>query len=90
MTWQLIYEKGDGELTVQAGRRQIVLKLQSACNAGDQTVPSKRSASHIKGTLFEHGGDGYEHQGSYANTQVLASLLYSLVQIAKKADWKPS
>ncbi|WP_426197214.1 esterase/lipase family protein [Massilia sp. DWR3-1-1] len=89
-TWRLISEKGDGKLIVQAGPRQIMLELQKACDSGDQTVPSKRSAAHIKGTLFEHTGDGYEHQGSYANIQVLASLLYSITQIAKKADWKQS
>jgi pimeloyl-ACP methyl ester carboxylesterase len=88
--WHLLTDAGDGKLTVKTVARQISLELQPACDAGDQTVPSKRSAAHIKGFLFEHGGDGYEHQGSYANPQVLASLLYSLVQIAKKADWKPS
>ncbi len=89
LTWRLLSDEGDGNLMVQAGARQIALKLQAACDAGDQTVPSKRSAAHVKGTLFEHGGDGYEHQGSYADPNVLASLLYSLVQIAKKAEWKP-
>ena len=88
--WRLVFEKGEGELLVQAGPHKLKLVLQAPSDAGDQTVPSMRSASHIKGTLFEHAGDGYEHQGSYANPQVLASLMYSLVQIAKKADWKPS
>lgn len=87
-TWRLLTDAGDGKLVVKGGNRTITLQLQPASDAGDQTVPSKRSASRIKGTLFEHGGDGYEHQGSYATPQVLASLLYSLVQIAKKADWK--
>jgi hypothetical protein len=88
LNWRLLSDPGNGKLTVQGGSRQITLQLQPGCDTGDQTVPSKRSASHIKGFLFEHGGDGYEHQASYANPQVLASLLYSLVQIAKKADWK--
>lgn len=87
-SWRLLSDAGDGKVTVRGGNRKINLELQSACDAGDQTVPSKRSASHIKGFLFEHGGAGYEHQGSYAAPEVLASLLYSLVQIAKKADWK--
>ena len=89
-TWRLLFEKGDGKLVVQAGPHKLTLVLKAAGEAGDQTVPSKRSAAHIRGTLFEHAGDGYEHQGSYANPQVLASLLYSLVQIAKKADWGPT
>jgi hypothetical protein len=87
-TWRLVADSGNGKLTVHGGIRDISLELQPASDAGDETVPSKRSAARIKGFLFEHGGDGYEHQGSYSAPQVLASLLYSLVHIAKKADWK--
>ncbi|MFC0135888.1 hypothetical protein CR105_01010 [Massilia eurypsychrophila] len=65
------------------------VQLQPASAAGDETVPSGRSAKHIKGTLFTHGqqGVGYEHQNSYAEPEVLASMLYSIVQIAKLARW---
>ena len=89
-TWELLTDDGKGKLTVKAGQRILTLRLQPAAESGDQTVPSARSACHIKGTLFEHGkeGTGYEHQGSYANPHVLASLLFSIVQIAKTAKWK--
>jgi hypothetical protein len=69
----------------------LALHLQKPSAAGDETVPSQRSAQHIKGTLFTHGreeGKGYEHQASYSNKQVLTSMLYSLVQIAKTAKWE--
>jgi hypothetical protein len=89
-TWELLSDDGKGKLTVKAGQRIMTLRLQPAAEPGDQTVPSTRSACHIKGTLFEHGrdGKGYEHQGSYADPHVLASLMFSIVQIAKKATWK--
>jgi hypothetical protein len=77
-------------LTVQAGERKFALYLQKPSAAGDQTVPSQRSAQHIKGTIFTHGrekGNGYEHQSSYSNPKVLISMLYSVVQIAKTARW---
>lgn len=88
-TWIPLTDDGLGTLTVQAGKRTLTLKLQSPTAAGDQTVPAVRSAKHIKGILFEHGADdqGYEHQNSYADENVLASMLYSIVQIAKTADW---
>ncbi|MES2741401.1 MAG: hypothetical protein V4754_10680 [Pseudomonadota bacterium] len=89
-TWVLLTDNKKDTLTVQAGHRVLTLKLQPGIAAGDETVPSARSAQHIKGTLFEHGktqGKGYEHQKSYADPQVLASLLYSVVQIAKTAKW---
>lgn len=76
-------------LSFPTGGRVMTLDLQPATAAGDQTVPADRSACHIKGVLFEHGknGNGYENQGSYADPQVLASLLFSVVQIAKTAKW---
>ena len=89
-TWVLLSDDMKTTLTVQAGQRVLTLQLQPGNAPGDETVPSSRSARHIKGTLFEHGttkGKGYEHQGSYADPQVLASLLYSVVQIAKTAKW---
>jgi hypothetical protein len=89
-SWVLLTDDKVGELTVQAGNCVITLTLQPSKAVGDGTVPAGRSAQHIKGMLFEHGkekGKGYEHQNSYADTQVLASLLYSVVQIAKTAKW---
>lgn len=89
-TWELLSDDGKGQLTAKAGARIMTLRLQPASAAGDQTVPADRSACHIKGVLFEHGnhGRGYEHQSSYADPQVLASLLYSVVHIAKTAKWE--
>jgi len=68
----------------------LELNLCPASQEGDQTVPSTRSARHIQGHLFEHGknGMGYEHQSSYSDQNVLAALLYSIVQIAKTANWE--
>lgn len=88
-TWKLLSDDGKGMLVVKAGLRDIALRLQPAAESGDQTVPSERSACRINGNVFEHGkeGKGYEHQGSYADSQVLASLLFSIVQIAKTAKW---
>jgi hypothetical protein len=87
--WKLLSDEGNGVLTVRAGPCRIFLMLRSAKDAGDETVPSQRSARHISGTLFEHGkdGQGYEHQGSYATPEVLASMLYSIVRIATTANW---
>lgn len=89
-TWVLLTDDMEGELTVQAGHCVMTLTLQAGKAPGDGTVPSGRSARHIKGTLFEHGtekSDAYDHQQSYANERVLASMLYSIVQIAKTAKW---
>jgi hypothetical protein len=89
-TWVLLTDDMKTTLTVQAGQRVLTLQLQPGNAPGDETVPAGRSAQHIKGALFEHGtakGKGYEHQNSYGELQVLASLLYSVVQIAKTAKW---
>jgi hypothetical protein len=87
--WKLLGDTGNGILIVQGDGRTITLKLRAATDAGDQTVPSQRSACQISGTLFEHGkaGEGYEHQSSYAAPEVLASMLYSIARIASTANW---
>jgi len=84
-----VSDEGNGKLTVQAGVRKILLSLRSAVDAGDETVPSQRSARQISGILFEHGktGGGYEHQDSYAAPEVMASMLYSVARIASTANW---
>jgi hypothetical protein len=90
-TWKLLADDGKGKLTVQAGGEKLFLLLQHPNEAGDETVPSDRSARLIKGTLFVHGEtkDGsYEHQASYSDPKVLTSMLYSIVQIAKTAKWE--
>jgi hypothetical protein len=89
-TWKLLTDDKKGTLTVQAGKRVLMLKLQTMDAPGDETVPAERSARKISGTLFPHGstkGSGYEHQDSYANPQVLTSMLYSIVRIANTANW---
>lgn len=90
-SWKLLTDNAKDTLTVQAGDQVLTLKLQKPTDPGDETVPSERSARHITGTLFVHGekkGLGYEHQESYADPQVLASMLYSIVQISKTAKWE--
>jgi hypothetical protein len=89
-SWKLLSDDAKGKLTVQAAKRIVTLQLQPASAAGDETVPSHRSAKRIFGTLFVHGAEdkGYEHQNSYADPQVLVSMLYSIVQIAKTAKWR--
>lgn len=88
--WILIKENGRGIMTVQAGARVFKISLQQATGSGDETVSGKRSARHVRGVQYVHGGEGddYEHQASYSNPKVLASMLYSIVQIAKKAKWQ--
>jgi hypothetical protein len=89
-TWKPLADDAKGKLTVQAGERKLFLLLQPPSATGDETVPAERSARLIKGTLFLHGqtkGRSYEHQASYSDPQVLASMLYSIVQIAKTAKW---
>ncbi|EKU82519.1 hypothetical protein ABIB42_001736 [Massilia sp. UYP32] len=73
------------------GRGVIRLDDKPPTAPGDETVPAARSDKQVTGKLFVHGetkGKSYEHQNSYANQDVLASLLYSVVQIAKTAKWK--
>jgi hypothetical protein len=69
----------------------LTLTLQAPAAPGDETVPAERSAKQITGKLFLHGetkGKSYEHQNSYADRDVMTSLLYSIVQIAKTAKWE--
>jgi hypothetical protein len=90
-SWKLVSDDGRGTLKVQAGARVLTLSLQPPAAPGDETVPGARSAKQIAGKLFVHGetkGRSYEHQNSYADRDVLASLLYSIVQIAKTAKWE--
>jgi hypothetical protein len=89
-SWVPLTDDKKGKLTVQAGPHLLTLELQPTNAPGDETVPSNRSARHIIGTLFVHGEKketGYEHQNSYADPQVLAAMLYSIVKIAKTAKW---
>lgn len=88
-TWKIISEDGKGDLIVlSAEKKQIKLKLLPPKEAGDGTVPSDYSAAKVKAKIhFKQ--TGYDHQGSYHNDLVLASMLYSVVKIANTADgWK--
>lgn len=90
-TWKLLSDDAQGTLKVQTASRVLTLVLQPPNAPGDETVPAARSAKQIAGKLFVHGetkGKSYEHQNSYADQDVLASLLYSVVQIAKTAKWE--
>jgi hypothetical protein len=89
-TWKLLTDDGKKILTVQAGNSVLTLERQPAAEAGDETVPAKRSAEHIIGHCFEHGAHtpGYEHQDSYTDGGVAASTLYGLMQIAKTDKWQ--
>jgi hypothetical protein len=90
-SWKLLSDDARGTLKVQAGPRVLTLTLQPPAAPGDETVPAERSAKQIAGKLFVHGqtkGKSYEHQNSYADRDVLASLLYSIVQIALTAKWE--
>ncbi len=88
--WKLESEDGKGTLNIRIGAEKFTLTLQHAKAAGDETVPADRSARQVAGTRFIHGaadGTDYEHQESYSHPLVLESMLYSIVQIAKSADW---
>lgn len=90
-SWKLLNDDAKGTLKVQAGTRVLTLTLQPPTAPGDETVPAERSARQIAGKLFVHGeikGKSYEHQNSYADRDVLASLLYSIIRIAKTAKWE--
>lgn len=90
-TWKLRIDNRRGRMYVMAGTQELVLELQPATAPGDETVPADRSAKKIAGKLFPHGnksGEDYEHQGSYKNRHVLASMLYSIAKIAQTAKWE--
>ena len=88
-TWKIISEDGKGDLIVMsAEKRKFKLKLLSPKDPGDGTVPADYSAAKVKAKIhFKQ--TGYDHQGSYHNDFVLASMLYSVVKIANTAEgWK--
>lgn len=89
--WSLHGDNAKNELIVQAGPQKLRLRLMPASAAGDDTVPSKNLEKCFKKErLFIHGvkhGTDYGHQDSYSNPNVLASMLYSIIQIAKTAKW---
>jgi len=91
--WKLTADDGKGTLRVSAGSHTLTLTLQPARSNGDATVPAERSARSVGGMRFQHGEakqTAYDHQNSFSNPSVLESMLYSVVQIAKSANWGKS
>lgn len=87
LSWTFESEDGEGRIVVRAMNRQTLqLRLEPPIDAGDQTVPSEASASHVRATMVFRQ-TGYEHQNSYNDDKVLASTLYSIVKIANTAPW---
>ncbi|WP_338770388.1 hypothetical protein [Massilia sp. METH4] len=90
-TWVPVSDDARGNLTVKAGNRILTLSLQPPSSSGDETVPAERSARMVGGMRFVHGtgeSDGYEHQDSYSQKEVLDAMLYAVASIALTADWK--
>ena len=86
LTWTLESEDAKGSIVVRTqGKKLLTLNLAPAEESGDQTVPAKASAEWVGGTHFRQSG--YDHQNSYNDDKVLASLLYSIVKIANTATW---
>ncbi|GCB06709.1 triacylglycerol lipase [Ralstonia sp. SET104] len=86
LTWTFESEDGEGKIVVRTqGNKLLTLNLAPAEEAGDQTVPAKASAEAVGGTHFRQ--TGYDHQKSYKDANVLASVLYSIVKIANTATW---
>ncbi|MET3122441.1 hypothetical protein AAKU67_002038, partial [Oxalobacteraceae bacterium GrIS 2.11] len=86
MHWQLISDNGDGTVVVKVSDHQpLTLKTQPPKEAGDGTVPTRRSAAKVEATVkFEQSG--YDHQGSYDTTEVKDSTLHSIIKIASGYD----
>jgi hypothetical protein len=86
LTWTFESEDAEGKIVVRTrGNKFLTLTLAPAEESGDQTVPAKASAEAVGGTHFRQ--TGYDHQKSYMDDKVLASLLYSIVKIANTATW---
>ncbi|MBC3930659.1 esterase/lipase family protein [Undibacterium curvum] len=80
--WTLLSDTGNGTVMVKGVDGQpLSLSIQAPQQLGDGTVPSERSAKRVQAQLcFEQ--IGYDHQGSYQNSSVQDSTLYSIVKIA--------
>ncbi|MCY1233311.1 hypothetical protein D3C81_1257870 [compost metagenome] len=87
LTWKFVSEDGEGRIVIRCGNHKTLqLRLEPPIDAGDKTVPSDASASRVRGTMVFRQ-TGYEHQNSYTDEKVLASLLYSIIKIANTASW---
>ncbi|MFC0131570.1 hypothetical protein CR105_12060 [Massilia eurypsychrophila] len=65
------------------------VKLLDPAEPGDQTVPLHSADAQLRSGKFKgiFRQTGYEHQGSYSDSAVLASTLYSLFRIASTMKW---
>jgi hypothetical protein len=65
------------------------VKLLDPAEPGDQTVPLHSADAQFRSGKFKgiFRQTGYEHQGSYSNSAVLAATLYSLFRIASTMKW---
>jgi pimeloyl-ACP methyl ester carboxylesterase len=86
LTWTLESENAKGSIVVRTqANKLLTLNLAPPEESGDQTVPARASAGAVGGAHFRQSG--YDHQNSYNDDKVLASLLYSIVKIANTATW---
>jgi pimeloyl-ACP methyl ester carboxylesterase len=67
----------------------IEVNLLDPAEPGDQTVPLHSADAQLRSGKFKgiFRQTGYEHQGSYSDSAVLAATLYSLFQIASTMKW---
>lgn len=67
----------------------VEVKMQPACDPGDQTVPLHSAEHQLHSGKFKgiFRQTGYEHQDSYQNEGALHATLYSLVRIAQTMTW---
>jgi pimeloyl-ACP methyl ester carboxylesterase len=65
------------------------VKLLDPAEPGDHTVPAHSADAQLRSGKFKgvFRQTGYEHQGSYSDSAVLASTLYSLFRIASTMKW---
>jgi pimeloyl-ACP methyl ester carboxylesterase len=71
------------------GAATFDVKLLDPAEPGDQTVPLHSADAQLRSGKFKgiFRQTGYEHQGSYSNSAVLAATLYSLFRIASTMKW---
>jgi hypothetical protein len=68
----------------------VFASIVPASMPGDQTVPAKSADHQLESRIFKgiFRQNGYEHQSSCKDSKAVASMLYSIVRIAQKANWK--
>jgi len=83
-------ENIDGQPSNKAAPGPVYATLLPPSAPGDQTVPAKSADDQLHSGVFKSvfRQTGYEHQSSYKDSRAIASTLYSIVRIAKKATWK--